>query len=96
MDKDFKVDLKQLVEDLQAKTSRLEELEKELEQSKSTLTENEELIKSLTQKNEEIEKEKSDLYLKVAQNITNPIEETKKEDTGISFEEMINELGKGI
>ena len=96
MDKDFKVDLKQLVEDLQAKTSRLEELEKELEQSKSTLTENEELIKSLTQKNEEIEKEKSELYLKVAQNITNPIEETKKEDTGISFEEMINELGKGI
>lgn len=96
MDEDFKVDLKQLVEDLQAKTSRLEELEKELEQSKSTLTENEELIKSLTQKNEEIEKEKSDLYLKVAQNITKPIEETKKEDTGISFEEMINELGKGI
>ena len=96
MEEDFKVDLKQLVEDLQVKTNRLQELEKELEQSKSKLNENEELIKTLTTKNEEIEKEKSDLYLKIAQNITKPVEEPKPKEDEIPFNDLITELGKGI
>ena len=68
MEEDFKVDLKQLVEDLQVKTNRLQELEKE----------------------------KSDLYLKIAQNITKPVEEPKPKEDEIPFNDLITELGKGI
>ena len=95
MEEDFKVDLKQLVEDLQAKTTKLGEVEKQLEEKDKLLEEKDKALEDLTTKYSDLEKTNSDLHLKIAQNIITPPKEEKPKENEISFDDMIKELGRG-
>ena len=97
MEDDFKVNLKELVEDLQAKTSKLEEIEKQLEEKDKVIEEKDKALENLTTKYSDLEKTNSDLYLKIAQSITQPPQiEEKKEEPKKSFDEILKEIGEGI
>lgn len=96
MEEDFKVDLKQLVEELQNNKTKLDELEKKLKSSEDLLVEKDTALKKLTTKYKDLEKTNSDLYLKIAQNVITPQVEEKPKENEMSFDEMIKELGRGI